>query len=281
MLEFVRSRLVRNLRPCLVLAGAMLAASVSRLSAQGREGWRVQVEINSRGTSERGLVSIDTTVVGRLQMRGLDMRLDILRSNDPYLPRGSWIVSADGGRTLIIVDPLAQRFSLMQNASSARAFFAAKGIRTTTSGITVQGDTLGPCGGVAGHATTCFRFVREYTQEARYYLVHTRERVREEFQFWTATDLPTLANPVARFFTDMSAFVTDAPDAVMRAERVYNALFPGVPLRVRLTESTHAVGDTTRARAVTVTDAVFTSIERAAVDVSTFEIPKAFRFRRR
>lgn len=280
MPSLVRSRNFHRAIAGLAVVGAALMPPL-RLAAQQSEGWRVRVEINGRGTSERGVVSIDTTVVGQLQMRGLDMRLDILKSNDPYLPRGNWIVSADGGRTLVVVDPRARRFSLMQSASSARAFFAAKGIRTTASDFTVRGDTLGPCGAVAGHATTCFRFVREYTQEARYYLVHTRERVREEFRFWVASDLPTLSNPVARFFTDMASFVDDAPDAVMRAERVLNALFSGVPLRMTITESTRAVGSTGGAEASNLTDAVFTSIERAPVDVTTFTIPPTYRLRRR
>ena len=243
--------------------------------------WRMDVDISGSTTSEKGVITPDSLISGHGVVRGLEARFDIARSNDPELRAGGWVLSSDGGRTLLAVDPMARRFSVMQNATSLRQFAESKWITISVTGLTTRADTIGPCGSIDGHPTVCYRFVREYAMRVRYFLITQRTQVREEVQFWVADDLPGLVNPAATFLTDVAGLGSDNPAAVLHAQQTLSRLFHGVPIQLVRTDSEWKSADRRGTASVSTTTMRFRNIARTTVDDAQFRLPTDFRLRTR
>jgi hypothetical protein len=244
------------------------------------DGWRFTVEIHGRSTLSDGPTVVDSAVIGTALIRGRDARLDIVQSRTPEFPAGGWVLSADGGRSMLAVDPAARRFRTVPSASSAKDLNSSKFVSIAVSGLVVRGDTLGACGLIDGHATSCYRLTREYLVTQRYFFIRRSAKIHEEIQFWVASDLPNMDNPVARFFTESSPFAFDQPDNVLRARRVEDNLFSGVPLKVELHATQAELGRTPPRTSTNMNSVELRNIERASPDPTRFDIPSDYRLRK-
>ncbi|MCO4098549.1 MAG: hypothetical protein HEQ38_03925 [Gemmatimonas sp.] len=281
-----RRRTSLVLLPLLMLAWEHTAAAQSPKhprSSNGQlrdDGWRYTVEIRGQTTAPGGPTVIDSVVTGTALIRGRNARLDIVGSWSPEFPMGGWVLSDDGGRLLLVVDPVARTFRALPSASSIRELNSSKFISFAVSRLVVRGDTLGECGMIAGHAVSCYRLTREYLLTQRYFLIRRSATIREVITFWVASDLPNMDNPVARFFTEGSPFAFDRLDNVRRARRVEDNLFSGVPLRMELKTTQAEVVRGTSRTVTNINSVELRSIERARVDPSRFDIPANYRLQK-
>ncbi len=250
------------------------------LSTPSLNGWAFDIEIAWAVAGMDAAARRDSVIAGRGYVAGLDARFDVKRSYDRDVPVGSWALSPDGGRSLLIINPHSMRFYNLMNASSARAFMESKRISVQVLNLRVRGDTLGTCGTLDGHAMTCFRLLREYTVKARYFLFNQVIAVRESIEFWVTNALPGMSNPAAIYLADLTTFAGDDPAADLRAQQIRSRLFDGVPLkmvRVDIQSTEKSIPPNTAGDTTTI---VLSGITRASVDRRMFDLPANVRFRR-
>jgi hypothetical protein len=229
-------RCPRRARSCRARPGA------ARLPAPTRAwGYDYVFRISQETVDERGRARREPAFVARARHRGSLVRVDFLPGTEGSNTPGDWYLTGDGGRTMTLVDERRRAHFLLDVASVREQVGDEKGLAVRVRDLAVSVRPEGPCGAVAGWATTCVTVDRRYTVRTRYWMMRHETRVVERVRYWVSPALADLAAPWATFFGSRTDLLVRRDSGFVAREReVARALGPGGVLRMEVahTEAT-------------------------------------------
>jgi hypothetical protein len=264
-----------------VTRGAVVQGASGRGALAGpdpRVGYDYVFRISQETVDERGRARREPAFVARARHRGSLVRVDFLPGTEGSNTPGDWYLTGDGGRTMTLVDERRRAHFLLDVASVREQVGDEKGLAVRVRDLAVSVRPEGPCGAVAGWATTCVTVDRRYTVRTRYWMMRHETRVVERVRYWVSPALADLAAPWATFFGSRTDLLVRRDSGFVAREReVARALGPGGVLRMEVAH-TEATGGA-RARVTRVIEA--SGLRRAAHDDRLFEVPPGYRLVRR
>ncbi len=127
-------------------------------------------------------------------VEGEKARIEFRESKGSPVPKGGYLVTTDGGRTMFMVNPKDReymRWDLDAMLQSLTAVMEASGgmvsFEFTNTKFEEQGSNPGP--DILGYGTTEHRFHREYRMEMKIIGMRRAYDVKSEEQMWTTTEL--------------------------------------------------------------------------------------------
>jgi hypothetical protein len=259
-------------------SGQATAATPGGAATDPRVGYEYVFRITQETVDERGRSRREPAFVARARHRGGLVRVDFLPGTEGSNTPGDWYLTGDGGRTVTLVDERQRTHFLLNVAAVREEVGDGKGLAVRVHDLAAQVHHDGPCGTVAGWATTCVTVERRYTVRSRYWLMRTETRVAERVRYWVAPALADLMPPFGTFFGSRTELLVRRDSAFVAREReVARALGPGGVLRVEVTH-TEANGRAL-ARHTRVIEA--SELRRATHDDRLFEVPPGYRLVRR
>jgi hypothetical protein len=266
---------VAALRPA---AASAQTAVTPAAAADPRVGYDYMFRISQETVDERGRARREPAFVARARHRGSLVRVDFLPGTEGSNTPGDWYLTGDGGRTMTLVDERRRAHFLLDVATVREQVGDEKGLAVRVGDLAVSVRPEGPCGAVAGWATTCVTVDRRYTVRTRYWLMRHDTRVVERVRYWVAPALADLAAPWGTFFGSRTDLLVRRDSGFVAREReVARALGPGGVLRMEVAH-TETTGRTS-ARVTRVIEA--SGVRRAAHDDRLFEVPPGYRLVRR
>jgi hypothetical protein len=258
--------------------GQATAAAPGSAGADARADYEYVFRIAQETVDDRGRSRREPAFVARARHRGTLVRVDFLPGTAGSNTPGDWYLTGDGGRTVTLVDE-RQRTHLLVNVAAVREEVGdGKGLAVRVHDLAAQVHHDGPCGAVAGWATTCVTVDRRYTVRSQYLLMRTETRVAERVRYWVAPALADLTPPFGTFFGSRTELLVRRDSAFVAREReVARAIGPGGVLRVEVTYT--ETNGRARARHTRVIEA--SEVRRAPHDERLFEVPPGYRLVRR
>jgi hypothetical protein len=240
------------------------------LAAQTYAG--LSVTSVTRGEGARGSEAMNMTA--RLSVDGEKARIEFLESGNQAMPTGDYLLTRDGGKTMLMVDPTNKTYmtwdmeAMMNTAGQAMQQMGGM-VKLTVSDPKVE-QLLDEAGGqVAGQATRHYRYRTSYGTTVTVLGMRKASTTVREEDVWATTKLTEIG---------LGAWLKNKPpklgndelDALVRAEM---EKVKGFPLkRVSVTTTTDSKG---RATTNTVTTEV-TELKRTSFPAGIFEIPADF-----
>ena len=227
----------------------------------------IQYEFVQKNTSADSVEPV-SDLTGRAVVDGDRLRIDFLGGN--LYPPGTYVVSTDGSRKLIFVDPTKEWFTEVNTASVATAL-GTSNIRITNmkSSMEVRDDR--PV--IAGYATEHSRLTISYDISITVKSIPLRQHVQTEVDTWATPQFPA-----ASAMSFLSGLRTGNPD-IDKLLDVEATRLKGFPLRQ--TVATRASADITPSRSqlqtpttkTLVREMWVTSIRETPPDSRLFAIP--------
>jgi hypothetical protein len=231
----------------------------------------VQYEFVQKNTSADAVEPV-SDLRARAVVDGDSSRIDFLGGT--LYPPGTYVVSTDGARRLLFVDPVKEWYTEVNTASVVTAL-GASNIRITNLKSMMEKRDDRPI--IAGHETEHARLTITYDISVTVKSIPLKQHVRTEVDTWTTPQFAAAAS--ASFLSGMR---TGNPE-IDRLLEVEATQFKGFPLRQTVT--TRTVADLPPSRSelkvpttrTIVRDMWVTSIRETAPDASLFVIPSKYR----
>jgi hypothetical protein len=264
-----------------VTRGAVVQGASGRGALAGpdpRVGYDYVFRISQETGGRRGASRREPAFVARRRHRGSAGARRLPPGHRGSNTPGDWYLTGDGGRTVTLVDERQRTHCLVNVAAVREEVGDGKGLAVRVHDLAAQVHHDGPCGAVAGWATTCVTVDRRYTVRSQYLLMRTETRVAERVRYWVAPALADLTPPFGTFFGSRTELLVRRDSAFVAREReVARALGPGGVLRVEVTHT--ETNGRARARHTRVIEA--SELRRAPHDERLFEVPPGYRLVRR
>jgi hypothetical protein len=231
----------------------------------------IQYEFVQKNTSADPIDPV-SEMSARAIVDGERSRIDFLGGN--LYPPGTYVVSTDGSRRLLFVDPLKEWFTEINTASVATAL-GASNIKISNLKSSLERRDDRPI--IAGLPTEHTRLTMTYDISVTVKAIPLKQHVRTEVDTWTTQQYA--ATPAASF---LSTLRTGNPE-IDRLLEVETTQVTGFPLRQTVT--TRTVADIPPSRSelkvpaarTIVREMWVTSIHEVAPNASLFLIPVKYR----
>ena len=248
----------------LLLSTIWLAAAAAK-----SPGYAFRASTHAEGTASGAISFADMEVAGRV--RGEKARIDIEKSRNPRLPKGDTLLTADGGKTLQLIDPSAASVTPWVPSERAGAKAASPSIvRVQFESPDVKKISDGPGEKIAGWPTK-HRTVRiTYVTAVDVMGTLKKTVMTRTEELWTTPDLDD-AGFAAWLRKDPAATGNAAFDKQIDAEL---SAAPGVPLK-RVTTSSWKDADGTPQ--IVRTTVLVTELRRLDSPDSLFQVPAGYR----
>ena len=248
----------------LLVTLAVLVVAVSSSAA-------IQYEFVQKNTSA-DLVEPLSDLTARAVIDGERSRIDFVGGN--LYPPGTYVVSTDGSRRLIFVDPVKEWFTEVNTATVATAL-GTSNIRITNLKTSIEKRDDRPI--IAGYATDHTRLTITYDIAVTVKSIPLKQHVRTEVDTWATQQFPS-----ASATSFLSGMRTGNPE-IDRLLDMEATQLKGFPLRQTVT--TRAVADLPPSRSeiktptakTIVREMWVTSIRETAPDASLFIVPSSYR----
>lgn len=215
-----------------------------------------------------------TTLTGRALIDGPRSRVDFVTGNI-YAP-GAYVISTDGSRTLLFVDPISKSYSEV-NSSAIAASYGANNIKLDnfkTNTTLLQDHPT-----IAGIRTDHYHLTISYDITLQYGTRPLTQRVSEEIDKWTTTRFGDVSDA---FFAGGSVKTGNPKlDELIDTE---TRSIKGFPLRqtiVMRTTNPMGVAPGTQLKLTNVRtqqrELSITKIQEQVADATAFQIPVAFK----
>lgn len=222
-----RPPLVRH-AATLALGLGTIAASAPPLQAQFQQGRGYHFTMtDGDGDRNEGVMYVAGDRV-RIEMRGGKHRGG----------QHDYILVTDGGRTMTVVHPDEETYSVMDARKFERivgtAMKAVDAIVTMElADASVKGEHLGDGGTVAGVPTQQYRLTQEYAVRVGAFGQTELERHRVVTDYWVSPDPKVPRNPIVELVMNAPTALAQADaDYVRRREQTRKDLFSSAPLRI-------------------------------------------------
>jgi hypothetical protein len=249
-------------RLLVTLAVAFVAVSASAA---------IQYEFVQKNTSADAVEPL-SDLTARAVIDGERSRIDFVGGT--LYPPGTYVVSTDGSRKLIFVDPIKEWFTEV-NTSSVATALGASNIRITNLKSNMEKRDDRPI--IAGHATEHTRLTITYDISVTVKSIPLKQHVRTEVDTWSTPEFAAAATS-----SFLSGMRTGNPE-IDRMLDVEATQLKGFPMRQTVT--TRTVADLPPSRSelkvpttrTLVREMWVTSIRETAPDASLFVIPSKYR----
>lgn len=231
----------------------------------------IQYEFVQKNTSADPVEPV-TDLTARAVIDGDRSRVDFVGGT--LYPPGTYVVSTDGSRRLLFVDPTKQWYTEV-NANSIATALGASSIKISNLKSSVEPKDDRPV--IAGYPTQHSRLIITYDISVTMKSIPLKQHVRTEVDTWTTTQFPP-----ATAMSFLSGLRTGNPE-IDKLFEIENTRATGFPLRQVVT--TRAVADlppkrseikTPTSRTI-VREMWVTAIREVAPDSALFSIPPAYR----
>lgn len=212
------------------------------------------------------------TFSGTASVDGARSRLELARGDGILFKDGSVVLSADGGRTLLVLDPKAKSYyklSFDELFATAGALMKSMGsmMQLSITNPKVDARAAGPGGKIEGYATNKYEIATSYDLKMTVLGSEMASRVEMETEIWTT---PELEAGYAVFLQDKS-IRTGIPeiDTLITAQ---SEGVKGFPLRQVTTMRTTQRGKTDEQT----TTMTVSKIREGAIDKAAFSVPAGY-----
>lgn len=254
------------MRPTAVVVCGVLAATLAPPTRpQALAGYRYQFTTSGDG--------IDA-ITGTTQVAGTRARIDLDGRSDPQL-----ILVDNASHTITLVYPAKREYSVIADTTFQRlvgsVLNALPAVTVRLSDATVTGTQLGAGEVVAGHPTSRYRLVQEFTVSLGAFGIQAaRLHQRVTTEYWMATDLTLPANPLITFLAQITTVLaqTDRDFAHRTAEEL-RPVARGTPLKIVVHSESQEEKGKTESKTQTLQ---VTSITRAQIDPAQFSVPDGY-----
>ena len=215
----------------------------------------------------------DTSVEGWVDADRAKVVID--KSGNPLMPEGSYLLTADGGKTLYLVNPEEKTYGELDLGAlmgTMGTMMNAMGplLKVNVSNHKVEKLAEEPGPSMFGHATTHYRFHTAYDVSVKVLMMNRASHVDTTTDAWTTADFSDLG---MRAWLRSEPPHTGNPDIDRLIAGAFEKDIHGVPLKlVTLSKNTDAKGATTES---SVTMEVG-SLEQQTVPDATFAMPKGY-----
>lgn len=225
-------------------------------------GWRFTASVHAEGSASPAIGAADVTVRG--WVRGDDGRADVVASRNPLLPAGDVLITRDGGKSVVRIDP----------AKKTRAAFLRIGSLDAPAKVTIVSPSVERVadqegGKIAGIAARRVRFRAVHTTEVEAMGSFLRTKTTRVQDVWTA---PQIAD--RGFAVWAPARPVDTGDAAFDRRLAEEYAAEGGAMLKSVVDSTFEVGGRPQQ---TKTVYEITALERGAPPAGAFDVPSGFR----
>jgi hypothetical protein len=230
----------------------------------------IQYEFVQKNTSADAVEPV-SDLTGRAVLDGDRLRIDFIGGN--LYPPGTYVVSTDGSRRLLFVDPTKEWYTEVNTASVATALGTSNiKIANLKSSLETRDDR--PV--IAGYPTEHSRLTISYDISVTVRSIPLKQHVRTEIDTWATSQFPS-----ASAMSFLSGLRTGNAD-IDKLLEVETMRVKGFPLRQTVT--TRAVADVapkksalnTPAAKTIVREMWVTSIQETAPDPRLFTVPASY-----
>lgn len=248
-----------------------LLVTVALTLVAGSASAAIQYEFTQKNSTGDAVEPIND-VTARAFVDGERSRVDFIGGN--LYPPGTYVVSTDGSRRLVFVDPEKEWFTEVNTVALATSL-GSSAIKITN--LKSSDEQLDDTPIIAGQQTTHTRVTMTYDIGITINTIPLKQHVRTEIDTWS-----TLQFPASNAGSFLSGMRTGNPDLDRLLETETNNT-KGFPMRQTVT--THTIADLPPSRSelqsptqkTIVRDMWVTSIREAASDASKFVIPAKYR----
>ena len=260
-----------------------LAPATHRASTATR-GLRYTFSNRSTTTNPDGATRERVMAAGTGTILDANARVDLADAASNFVvKKGSYMLVNGESGTVTIVDPSARTYCEMSAAELGQSISAITGVATSlvkmqVSGLETRGESLGAGPAVSGVQTTQYRVTQRYTMTVSVFGKKSTMTSSSRIDYFVA---PSLAKDLVNPFMDLGASTSqmvpsgsglgEITQQLMDEQR---KLFTG-PI-IKMLTRTESVDEKGRTTVSTGTNEI-TSLERAEVDPSVFEIPEGFK----
>jgi hypothetical protein len=214
-----------------------------------------------------------TQMSGVTSIEGTNMRLDFTRGDRMIFKDGSVVLSRDGGKTLLVLDPkqksyfeldLEEVFGSLGNAMKSMGGVVQFSIRNQK--VQVSPGTSG--GTIEGYATTKYRVDSTYEMTMKVMGMGSTSNIHSVTETWTTDKLGSELIT----FVQMKGLRTGMEDLDKLLASQTKGV-KGFPLK-QVTTTTTTSGKKSQTNTTTV---MITDIRNAKIDLAKFEVPKGYK----
>jgi hypothetical protein len=215
------------------------------------------------------------TILTEAWIEGENAKIEFTESANPVAPAGSYILTRDGGRTVVLVNPEEKTWAewdLEAMLGAVGAVFQSMGpmLNLTISNVGVEklGEEAG--GAIHGLPTTHYRYRTGYSMQMKVIGIKRTSSVEQVQDVWSTDALDDVALGVWLQKTPTTGF--EDIDRLIEAEM---STVHGVPLKMEQVST--MTGEKGKRSSVTRTSMEVTELERGvSIPPATFEIPEGY-----
>jgi hypothetical protein len=247
---------------------ALLTAVVLAISSTlARAGWEYSATTKSEGDAQNSQM-MNSTIKGYAD--GEKSRVEFISGGNPMTPAGSYMISKDGGKTMLLVNPKEKKYAKWDLAAmmgSAGGMMEMMGMKFSTPKVEKLLDEKGE--ELAGLPTKHTRFRTSYTMEMNFMGIKQSTETLTEEDIWSTDRLKDVG--LGMWLNQQKAQTgNEQLDKMMKAEM---DKVSGFPLKRMMTStSTSSDGKIT----VTKMTAEVTAVKKADIAASQFELPAGY-----
>ena len=194
------------------------------------------------------------------------LRTEMIESQNPMMPAGSFMISTDGGKTMTIVNPATQSYAIMDLEAMA-GMFSGGMVNIVNPAFEKIADEDG--GEILGHKVRHIKFKKSYGMEMNFMGMRNSTTVESTQEIWAASDLladgPNLWSGQKGFATGDKEFDRRILDEMAKIR--------GLPLKQVMTSRETADGGAVTESVTTIN---VNLLREEHVEDSMFEIPSGF-----
>ncbi len=254
---------MRHLAAALLLAGSAAGAQVPRSYS-----YDFRLDPGGKKASE--------VLHGTVRVAGGRARVDTQERDGEYQRDHSYLLVADGGRTVYVIHDDKRTYEQHDADDFARVVGLAMRsvgpvLKVTVSDARLDTARLGPGASVAGRQTQHVRLSQRWRTSIRV-MGFVKEDLRgaTDGEYWTDPSLPLMRNPLLDIIsTSLLALAASDEDFLEQSEAARATLFRGSPLKADIAFSMGGDDDTRLRYEVT-------RFSPGAVDEAALAIPKGY-----
>lgn len=212
-------------------------------------------------------------MIGKAKVEGSDFRLELSEGDGVIFQDNSIILSDDGGKTMMVLDPKKKeyyRLSIEDTMNAMTSMLQNMGgmFEMSIDNQKVEVQPLGAGETIEGYPTTKYQINTDYTLKMKAMGMNMDQEIRSEMTTWTTDQL----DQALAAFVQYRSFRTGMKDLDALIEKHIDAV-KGFPLKTVTKTQITARGKTnTSTSTMTVT-----GIEEANIAESEFAIPAGYR----
>jgi len=251
-------------------ACAIAALAFAALAAPAAAGIHYRAVTRTEAENQK-----PTTIETEAWIEGESAKVAFTESANPVAPAGTYILTRDGGKTVVLVNPEEKTWAewdLEAMLGAVGAVFQSMGpmLNFTISNVAVEKLAEEPGGSMHGLPTTHYRYRTSYDMEMKVIGIRRANSVDQVQDVWSTDALTDVA---------LGLWLRKAPktgfediDGLIEAEM---STVHGVPLKMESVST--MTGEKGKRSSVTRTSMEVTELERGvSVPPATFEIPAGY-----